>query len=128
MQIWYHQSFQMVANIWTFCENTNCCWSSNNQEGEVRVGIPITDLTLPHIGVCLKSGHGFPLAYVVVFIAFHDLRWEVIVHFVDIDGVVCHHYLNALFIIQQCWLLCDRVPSDCKEPNIVTVSSNKYSY
>jgi hypothetical protein len=32
------------------------------------------------------------------FLLFSELRWEVIVHFVDIVGIVNHHCLNYLFI------------------------------
>ena len=35
------------------------------------------------------------------FFAFHGLRWEVAVHFVDIDEIVDHHFLNFLFIIEH---------------------------
>ena len=34
------------------------------------------------------------------FLEFIGLRWEVIVHFVDIGGIVYHHCLDFLFIIQ----------------------------
>ena len=40
----------------------------------------------------------FPTSYVVVFFMFNELRWDVIVHFVDIGGIVHHHCLNFLFI------------------------------
>jgi len=33
---------------------------------------------------------------VVVFFVFSDFRWEVVVHFVDIGGVVEHHFINCL--------------------------------
>ena len=45
----------------------------------------------------MKSGPGFPTSYDVGFV-FSELRWEVIVRFVDIDGIVDHHCLNCLFI------------------------------
>ena len=32
------------------------------------------------------------MLYVVIFFMFNDLRGEVIVHFVDIDGIVDHKY------------------------------------
>ena len=48
-----------------------------------------------HFCNCPKMGHGFPTSYVKVFFMFNDLRWEVIVCFVDI---VDHHRLNFLFI------------------------------
>jgi hypothetical protein len=34
------------------------------------------------------------------FFSVSQVRWEVIVRFVDIDGIVDHHCLNFLFIIQ----------------------------
>jgi len=39
-----------------------------------RVGIPLTGLTPPHICACPTPGPGFPLACVVVFYMFNDLR------------------------------------------------------
>ena len=43
-----------------------------------------------------KPGFGFPMSYVVVFLClFNDLRWEVIVWFVDI----CDIFLPSLFIL-----------------------------
>jgi hypothetical protein len=48
----------------------------------------------------IHEGSGFPTSYIIVFFfMFSELKWEVIVHFVDIVGVVTHHYLNFLFII-----------------------------
>ena len=32
---------------------------------------------------------------------FSELRWEVVVRFVDIGGITKHHYLNFLFAILQ---------------------------
>ena len=34
----------------------------------------------------------------VFFLWFSELKWEVIVHFVDIDGVVDHYCINFIFI------------------------------
>jgi hypothetical protein len=42
---------------------------------------------------------GFLMPYVMVFLVFYTFRWEVVVHFVDIGGIVDRHYLNFLFII-----------------------------
>jgi hypothetical protein len=36
-----------------------------------------------------------------VFVVFSELRWEVIVCFADIDGIVEYHRLNVLFIINS---------------------------
>jgi hypothetical protein len=40
------------------------------------------------------------MSYVMVSFILNDLRWEVIVRYVDICGIVDHHCLNFLFIIQ----------------------------
>jgi hypothetical protein len=48
---------------------------------------------------CLTSGPVFPTSYMLwCFFVFSELRWEVIVYFVDIGGIVDHHWLNFLFI------------------------------
>ena len=39
--------------------------------------------------------------YVVFFFVFYELRWEVLVDVVDIGGIVDHHYLKFLFIIDE---------------------------
>ena len=54
----------------------------------------------PHFCSCPKPEPGFPTPYVVVFVVFNGLRWEVvsIVCFVDTGGIVDHHRLNILFI------------------------------
>ena len=44
----------------------------------------------------------------MVFFVFSELRWEVIVHFVDIR-IVDHHCLNFLFIIEICIKKCNPV-------------------
>jgi hypothetical protein len=63
-----------------------CCWRSSYQDG--RVGVPSTGLTLPHVCPCPKTGPEFPRTFLVVFICLQwvQLRWEVIVHLVDIGG------------------------------------------
>ena len=40
---------------------------------------------------------------------FDDLRWEVIVCFVDIGGIVDHHCLNLLFIMAYYCCLCTKL-------------------
>jgi hypothetical protein len=45
--------------------------------------------------LCLSNaGPGFPAAYVLVFFMFNNLRLEVVVHFVNIGGIVDDHCLN----------------------------------
>ena len=81
------------------------------------VWIQLTGFTPSHFCACPKQGHGFPTSYVVVFFCvqwvkvrgdcsvsegerwlFSEWRWEVIVHFVDIVGIVDHHCLKFIFI------------------------------
>jgi hypothetical protein len=57
-----------------------------------RLGIPLTSLTQPQCCACSKPEPAFPTSYVMVFLVFSELMWEVIVHFVD------YHYSNFLFI------------------------------
>ena len=51
----------------------------------------LTSLIPPHNYVCPKQGLGFPTSYIVVFFMFNDLRWEVIVRFIDICRIVDYH-------------------------------------
>ena len=56
---------------------------------------------------CLRPGPVFPRPYAIMplsfFFVFNGLRWEVVVCFVDIGGIVVLHCLNFLFI--ECsWL------------------------
>jgi len=62
---------------------------------EKQYKIPLTGLNRSHFCVCPKPGPRFPTSYVVAFFCFHDMRWEVIVCFVDIGG---HHCINLFFI------------------------------
>ena len=39
------------------------------------------------------------MSYVIVFSMLNELRWEAIVRFVDIGGIINYHCLNFLFII-----------------------------
>ena len=50
-----------------------------------------------HVTFCSlpKPEHGLPSSDVVLFM-FNGLVWEVVVCFVDIDGIVDHHCLNFL--------------------------------
>jgi hypothetical protein len=52
-----------------------------------RVGIPLTDVTLPYLCTCTIPEHGFPSEHVLTFYMFNDLRQEreVVVRFVDIS-------------------------------------------
>ena len=42
----------------------------------------------PHLCDCSKPGTGFLGLYVVVFLMFNDFRWEVVVSFAKIGGIV----------------------------------------
>ena len=64
-----------------------CGWISNYQ-----ARIPITDLIPPHLCVCPKR---------IKTWIFNDLRWEVVVCFVDIGGIVDHPCLAFILIIRS---------------------------
>ena len=42
----------------------------------------------------LKPGFGFSFSYVIICFIFNELRWEVVVYFIDI----CTGSLNSLFV------------------------------
>ena len=67
-------------------------FTSSYQEG--RAVIPLPCITPPHVCACSKLGPGFPTSYVVVFLMFNDLWREMVVRFIDIDGMVGHLYLS----------------------------------
>jgi len=53
------------------------------------VGIPVTGLILPHLYTCPKPDPVYQRHnYVMIFFMFDDLRWEMIVRFVDICRIV----------------------------------------
>ena len=58
----------------------------------------LTGLSPPHVCACPKPRPKSSTSYVVVFFVFSELRWEVIVRFVDVD----HHCLNFLIIMNKC--------------------------
>ena len=62
---------------------------------EEWVGIPLTALTLPHFGACLSD----VICRGIFCVQWVQLRWEVVVRFVDIGEIVDHHCLYFLFII-----------------------------
>ena len=48
---------------------------------------------------CSKPKSGFPIScYIVFFLVFSELKWEVIVRFVNICGIVDYHCVKFLFI------------------------------
>ena len=59
-----------------------CHWRFIYQEGSVV--IPLTGLNC-HLGFQRHRWWNFVC---------HDFSWEVIVYFIDISGIVGHHYLN----------------------------------
>ena len=63
-------------------------------DGEVR--ILFSSLTLPHFCACPKLAQISNCIYHVFFL-FSMLRWEVVVHFVDIDGIFpdCLDYIYS---------------------------------
>jgi hypothetical protein len=58
---------------------------------------PMYRFSLITFFACPRPRTGFPMSYVMVFSMFICLRWEMIVHFVDIGGIVDHQCLNFLF-------------------------------
>ena len=72
--------------------HTEIC--KHTKQANKRVGIPLTDLTLPHFCACPKQGPGFQISYVIV----NDFRWEVVIRFVDIGGIVDQQFLFLKFI------------------------------
>ena len=95
----------IYANIYNICRFSIVCLylycRSRSNCQERRVVIPLTSLSPPHVCACSKSKPGFSTSYVVVFSMFNYLRLKVVVRFVDIRGIVDHHCLNFLFIIQS---------------------------
>jgi hypothetical protein len=91
--------------VWfvSFFLNMYCRLRSSYQEGSV--GIPITCFNPPQFCACPMPRSWFPTSHVMVFCV--QLRWKMIVHFVDIGGIDYHHCLNFLFIIQnlKVWIL-----------------------
>jgi hypothetical protein len=64
----------------------------------------VTGLTPAHVYACVKPGRGFPTSY--VFIMFNELRWDMIVRFVDIARNVGDHCLIFLFLtLFKSWLI-----------------------
>jgi hypothetical protein len=60
--------------------------------------IPLTNLTPPNVCACPKPGPWFRTQYVVVIFVFNDLRWEMVVRFVDISEIVDHYFLNIFYM------------------------------
>ena len=69
---------------------------SSYQEG--RIEIPVTCLTLTHC--CLFQSTTW-ISNIIChgLFVFSELRWEAHVRFVDIGGIIDHHLLNFLFIV-----------------------------
>ena len=70
------------------------CFLSNYKEG--RDWNRLTGLSLSHFCTRFKPEPGFPLPYVVVFFVFSMICGQIyFVRFVDIGGIVDHHYLSS---------------------------------
>ena len=85
--------WKQICRIFSICLHLYCLWKYNYQVG--RVEFPLTGSTPPHFCACPRPGPG--ASYVMVFFMFICLRWEVIVGFVDIGGIVDHHCLKLSF-------------------------------
>ena len=80
-----------MLSLFLWCTNVVC----GHFEWKINRFIPTTDLCLSLPGLGFKTPYG-----VVSFVVFyhHDLRWKLVVRFVDVGGVVDHHCLNFLLI------------------------------
>jgi uncharacterized membrane protein len=86
---WICAVFSLFVCLYLYCRISD--WESWDPINQFN---PVTYLCLS------QAGFAFQIPYVVVFIfVFGGLRWVVVVHFVDIGGIVHHHCLNCLFII-----------------------------
>ena len=64
-----------------------------------EVRIPLSDLSPSCLSARSKPRSGIPSSYVMFFFVFSKVRWEVIVRFVDICGLVDHHCCFIFLII-----------------------------
>jgi hypothetical protein len=72
-----------------------CCWRSSYQEGRVSISLnPATFLCLSQARTWISK----VICRGLFCVQWLQLRWEVIVGFVDIGGIDDHHCLNFLFI------------------------------
>ena len=72
-----------------------CCWRSSYQEGRVSISLN------PTICLCLSQARTWISNVIcrgLFCVQWVQLRWEVIVGFLDIGGIDDHHCLNFLFI------------------------------
>jgi hypothetical protein len=69
---------------------------------------PLAGFPSPQLCVCYNPVPKYPSAYVHFFFVFSDFRWELVVHFADIVGIVDCHCLN---IFQNYWyiIVCQNV-------------------
>ena len=77
---------------------------NQNMQKALLQEIALTDLTLLNFRACPKPRFGFLTSYVVVFLMFNDLMWEVNIHFLDIDEIVGYHFLfiNKIMYNNNC--------------------------
>ena len=69
-----------------YCLNFLCCVQWVKMRGDCLL--------------CWYWWNWWPLLFKLFFFVFSELRWEVIVCFVDIDGIDDHYWLNSLFCVQ----------------------------
>ena len=103
--LYFGELVQIFFIIVCICLYLYCCWRSSYQDE--RAGIPLTGLTLPHFCACFKCG--VQMSYVIVFFCvlseWVQLRWELIVSFVVIGGIVDHLCLTFYFtIFNKCFV------------------------
>ena len=113
---WETENLYRLFIVWLYLY---CSWRLDYQWGWVRT--PLTGLTPPYVWACPKPGPGCPMPYVIVFTVFNGLRWEVVVHFVDIGAWNCwpslfilsfHKYLYYLVSV-LCFILIQFIQYTC---------------
>ena len=101
--------YRSFCHAYWGCTKHECMGCIGKFKGKIkyyRVAFTLNSLILPCFCACPKPRPGFPMSYVMVFLfVFNGLRWETIVHFVNIGGIVDCHCLNFLFTILNCHLL-----------------------
>lgn len=72
--------------------------------------IPLTGLTPPHYYACPRMSN--VICYDLYCVQWQQLRWEVIVYFIDIDEIDEYHCLHFLYIIHKIFRLqlCCAIP------------------
>ena len=96
--LWQHVVFlsgSEYAHIFMICLYMSCRWRSSFLEGKL-----LADFTPPcFVPVPSQDWISNVICRGLFCVQWVQLRWEVIVHFVDIGRIVNHHCFNFIFII-----------------------------